>query len=91
MDSKTNGDDMTREISSFILNYISEMSDLPADISKLENFIDNGLLDSFEIINLVVTIERRFGVKLSANEVSSEDFKTVSGLTNTVLKKHVDS
>ena len=44
-------------------------------------------LDSFAVIELVTTLEEKFGFEIDGNEITGEIFETVGSLTEFVLKK----
>ena len=58
-------------------------------ISKLvpETMLIDGLLDSFDLVMLVSEIEQSFGVTISAEEISRENFSTVETLVCFVEKR----
>ena len=51
------------------------------------NFIDNGHLDSLEIISFNFSIEKKFKIKFNFKELSSKKYKTISGLSDIIFKK----
>jgi acyl carrier protein len=53
----------------------------PADISEDVSLYDDGLgLDSIAIINLIVTIEKRFDMSFDESEISSSLFSSLNNL-----------
>ncbi len=62
----------------------------PADIPDDEPLIGGGLsLDSIDALELVVRLEKEFGVKIASSEESKAALANVSGLAN-YLRKHAD-
>ena len=51
------------------------------------NFIYKGHLDSLEFISFNFSIEKKFKIKFNFKELSSKKYKTVSGLSDIILKK----
>ena len=51
------------------------------------NFFDSGHLDSLEILKFNMQLEKKFNIKLSPKEITSEKYKTVNGLTSIINKK----
>mgnify|MGYP002012601567 CR=1 FL=1 len=51
------------------------------------NFFDSGHLDSFEILKFNLLLEKKFKIKLSPKEITSERYKTIIGLTNIIYRK----
>ena len=51
------------------------------------NFIDSGHIDSFAIISFNFNLEKKFKIKFTPKELSSNKFKTIFGLSNIIYKK----
>lgn len=49
------------------------------------NFMQSGLLDSFEMLSMVMQIDTEFNVKLSPEQMLSPETETVGGLINVIL------
>jgi acyl carrier protein len=63
----------------------------PADIPDDEPLIGGGLsLDSIDALELVVRLEKEFGVKISSSEQSKAALSSVSGLA-AFLRTHADA
>ena len=56
------------------------------DFSKPENFIDEGMLDSFDIINLVSALESSFNISIPGIDILPDNFSSVDSIEN-LLKK----
>lgn len=50
------------------------------------NFIEDGMLDSFDIVSLVDSIETEIGVAISGIDVLPENFCTVEAICKTIEK-----
>lgn len=50
------------------------------------NLIENNIIDSFEVVNVVMELEDAFDIKIDAEDVVSENFETVDAITNLVKK-----
>lgn len=72
----------------FIISYLSERG---LDVSLKNhvglNFVDSGMIDSFETLSLIVGIEEGFGIKILPHELTQEANKTVDGLARLVEGK----
>ena len=44
------------------------------------NLITEGLIDSFEVVNIVMELEEEFNVEIDAEEVVAENFETVDAI-----------
>ena len=56
------------------------------DFSKPFNFIEDGMLDSFDIINLVNAIESNFNVMIPGVEILPENFSSIDSIENLIKK-----
>lgn len=50
------------------------------DFEKEKELIDEGLLESFDVITLIAEIEDRFGVEIPAEEIIPENFNSAEGM-----------
>lgn len=48
------------------------------------DFIDDGLLDSFDIINLVVALDEAFNVSVPGTEIIPENFKNINSIAKLI-------
>ena len=79
-------------ITQFIVEYIEEnTSEAAPSIDDATEFGASGILDSFSILNLVITLESEFEIKFSINELSDESIRTVGPLARLVYAKRGDS
>ena len=44
------------------------------------NLLDEGIIDSFEVVNIVMELEETFEVEIDAEEVIAENFATVDAI-----------
>lgn len=56
------------------------------DFSENVNFIEEGMLDSFDIVSLVDAIDEEFGVSISGLDILPENFETLEAIENTIKK-----
>lgn len=49
--------------------------------------LDDGILDSFDIVNLVLEINEEFGVEIGVEDVSEENFETVDSICELIKEK----
>ena len=52
------------------------------DFETEYGLIDDGLLESFDVITLIAEIEDRFGVEIPAEEIVPENFNSAEGIWN---------
>lgn len=50
------------------------------DIGDSNNFFDDGLLDSFDLISLVEEVEQTFEIIIQPEEIIKENFKNIASL-----------
>ena len=62
-----------------LLNILWELHP-EVDFSKTENLIDDGILDSFDIVTLVAQIDDQFNVQLSPEDLVPENFNSATAL-----------
>lgn len=62
--------------------FMELLSDLKPEIDfeKEKELIDEGLLESFDVITLIAEIEERFGVEIPAEEIVPENFNSAEGM-----------
>lgn len=57
------------------------------DFSEEVNFIDEGMLDSFDIVSLVDELETNFNVKIDGVDIIPENFSSIDSI-EALLKKN---
>ncbi|QTA90001.1 acyl carrier protein [Desulfonema magnum] len=50
------------------------------DFSESENFISDGLLDSFDIVTIVAALEEKFAFTIDGEDVTPENFMNLETL-----------
>ncbi|NCC18137.1 MAG: acyl carrier protein [Bacteroidia bacterium] len=56
------------------------------DFKEDIDFIEEGMLDSFDVVSLVDSIEETFGVSISGMDVLPENFSSINSILNTIEK-----
>ncbi len=56
------------------------------DFTESEDFVEDGFLDSFDIISLVSTIEEKFNVKIDGLDVVPENFCSAEAIIALIRK-----
>ena len=70
----------------------SEIMDILLDLkpgevySDSEAFIDDGLLDSFDVISLVSILEEKYGIAIDGLEIIPDNFQTIETIIQLVNK-----
>lgn len=50
------------------------------DFTDSENFVEDGYLDSFDVVTVVSELEKEFGIIVSGLEVLPENFETIASI-----------
>lgn len=53
-------------------------------IDPLDDFIESGQMDSFDMLTMVAFCEQAFGISFSASDLESDRFVTLAGLTELI-------
>ena len=69
-----------------IINILQEIRP-EFDFTEDVNFIEEGMVDSFDVVNIVAELEETFGVSIDGLDVVPENFSTVDSII-TLLKKN---
>lgn len=56
------------------------------DYANSANFIEDGLLDSFDIVSLTTMLEEHFGVTIDGMEILPENYESVDAILALVKK-----
>lgn len=54
------------------------------DFNQDVNFIEEGMLDSFDIVTLVDEIEKELGVSISGMDILPENFSSIEAIIKTI-------
>ena len=57
------------------------------DFTEDVDFIEQGMLDSFDVVNLVSDLDATFGISIDGVDIMPENFNTVDNIIN-LLKKN---
>lgn len=50
------------------------------EFEGVENFFDEGMLDSFDLMTLVSTLDERFSIKIDGTDILPENFANVDAI-----------
>lgn len=56
------------------------------DFNQRVNFIEEGMLDSFDVINLVTKLDEIFRISIDGVDILPENFATVESIENLLIK-----
>ena len=57
------------------------------EFAEVENFFDEGLLDSFDLVTLVSELDKTFGIHIDGMDIVAENFKNIDAIES-LLKKN---
>lgn len=56
------------------------------DFKQNVNFIENGMLDSFDIVALVNDLDSKFGISIDGMDILPENFASVEAIEQLLIK-----
>lgn len=56
------------------------------DFTESNNFIEDGYLDSFDMIALVSQLDKNYGISILGEDIIPENFSNIENIINTVKK-----
>lgn len=56
------------------------------DFSTSSNFIEDGMLDSFDIVSLVTELEDVFGINIDGEDIIPDNFNSIESIAQLVKK-----
>ena len=59
------------------------------DFEASDNFIEEGMLDSFDIVSLVASLDEEFGISIDGTEILPKNFSNVDSIYQLLLKNGV--
>jgi acyl carrier protein len=59
------------------------------DFNDNVNFIEEGMLDSFDVVNLVTMLDEKYGISIDGIDILPENFSTVDSIESLLVKNGV--
>lgn len=56
------------------------------DFSDNVNFIEEGMLDSFDVVTLVADLDSTYGISIDGVDIVPENFSSIESIINLLLK-----
>lgn len=50
------------------------------------NFIEEGMLDSFDLVSLVDELDQEFGISIDGMDIISDNFSSIDAIANVLIK-----
>ena len=61
------------------------------DFSANVNFIEEGMLDSFDVVTLVTELDNQFGISIDGMDILAENFSSVENIMSLLNKNGIVS
>ncbi len=71
-----------------IINILQEIRP-EFDFTQDMNFIEEGMLDSFDVVSLVTTLDENYGISIDGMDILPENFATIDSIINLLIKNGV--
>ena len=71
------------QLSQKLINYIHEITEIQVD--RTTSLLDEYIIDSFSMLNLVTFLENLLGIKIRPNDFSSDNFHSVEVIEHWAL------
>lgn len=56
------------------------------DFEESENFVEDGYLDSFDIVSIISILEEKYGIKIDGLDVIPENFESIESIMSLISK-----
>lgn len=60
------------------------------DFEKSEDFVEDGLLDSFDVVTLVSELDKNFNISIDGADIMPDNFNKFINITRLLKKYEVD-
>ena len=71
-----------------IIDFLTEIRP-EFDFAASNNFIEEGMLDSFDIVSLVASLDEEYGISIDGTEILPENFSNVDSIYQLLIKNGV--
>ena len=71
-----------------IIDFLTEIRP-EFDFAASNSFIEEGMLDSFDIVSLVASLDEEFGISIDGTEILPENFSNVDSIYQLLIKNGV--
>ncbi len=76
-----------RPIEAELIDYLEKDPRVERAVEEETELIESGVLDSLAILDLVVFVEQRFGVELTADEITPGNFGSIAALAALIERR----
>lgn len=74
-----------QQVRQFIMENMK--SELPADLTADYRLIDNGVLDSMAMFEVIAFIEESYGIQIDDDDLEADNFETTRAIAGLVSRK----
>jgi acyl carrier protein len=60
------------------------------DFTQSQDFINDGYLDSFDVVTLVTELDEKFGISIDGVDIIPDNFKNIQSIKSLLQKKGVE-
>jgi acyl carrier protein len=60
------------------------------DFTQSQDFINDGYLDSFDVVTLVTELDEKFGISIDGVDIVPDNFKNIQSIKSLLQKKGVE-
>jgi acyl carrier protein len=71
-----------------VLNILKEIRP-EFDFSESTNFIEEGMLDSFDVVSLVTSLDQEFGISIDGMDILPENFSSIDKIVYLLEKNGI--
>ena len=79
-----------KDIIEIIIKYIKESSASIQDNQDIpinSQLVEQGIIDSIGIFNLILFLEEKFNISIDGDEINFDEFGTIKKISNLILNK----
>jgi len=72
-----------------VLGFIKEDLGYDGDVGPDDDLLENGIVDSFNVVELALFVQEHFGIELQAEDVTRENFAKLSSIISLIDRRQV--
>ena len=72
--------DMSQRIRAIVTGFLAERDGAPPELGEDDNLLEQGLVDSNEFFDLILTVETAFGRTMDFTDADPADLVSIAGL-----------
>jgi acyl carrier protein len=61
------------------------------DFNQSVNFLEEGMLDSFDVVALVAALDEKYGISIDGMDILPDNFSSVEKIENLLRKNGIES